>query len=66
MSDDLTDTLRRALEDLMTEARAKEPGRGMTEADRDAVLWVTDREEGPPVDWSDRPTWRENPRLRIQ
>jgi hypothetical protein len=44
---DLTQELKRALEALIAEAQAKGPGRIMTAAERDAVLWVTDREEGP-------------------
>lgn len=41
------DDLKAALEALITEAKAKGPGRVLTTAERDAVLWVTDREEGP-------------------
>jgi len=43
----LTDELRAALEALIAEARAKGPGRILTAAERDAVLWVTDHEEAP-------------------
>ena len=61
--------LKAALEELIAEAEAKSQasglGRAMTEAERDALLWVGDREEGPPVDWADRPGWRD-PRCRVQ
>lgn len=47
IDDAFTDALRLALEDLIAEARAVRAGRIITTAERDAVLWVTDREEGP-------------------
>ncbi len=40
-----TDELRAALEVLIAEARAAGPGRVLTAAERDAIIWVTDREE---------------------
>lgn len=63
---ELTEALRRDLEALVVEARAKGPGRVLTEAKSDAMLWVGDREEGPTIDWADRTTWPGNPRLRVQ
>jgi hypothetical protein len=66
MSDDaVTQALRRALEALIAEARAKGPGPILTEATGDAVLWVGDREEGPPIEWADRPGWPGDPRRRV-
>ena len=47
IDDAFTDELRAALEALIAEARAAGPGRVLTAAERDAVLWVTDREEAP-------------------
>jgi hypothetical protein len=44
--DEVGAELRAALEALIVEANANPSGRGraMTEAERDALLWVTDRE----------------------
>ncbi|MGU3337127.1 hypothetical protein ACLBXJ_03865 [Methylobacterium mesophilicum] len=47
IEDAFTDALRLALDDLIAVVRAEGPGRIITTAERDAVLWVTDREEGP-------------------
>lgn len=70
MSDDeLKAELIAALEELIAEADAKAEangrGRTMSEAERDALLWVGDREEGPAIDWADRPGWSD-PRCRVQ
>ena len=64
--DELTADLRRALESLIAEARTQGLGCVLTEAERDAMLWVGDREDGPPIDWGDRPSWPGDPRLRVQ
>ena len=54
------------MEDLITEGRAKRLGRVLTEAERDAVLWVGDREEGTPIEWIDRPSRPVDPQLCVQ
>ena len=45
--DALIEELRTALEALIAEARAAGPGRVLTAAERNAALWVSDREEAP-------------------
>lgn len=68
-NDALAAELKTELETLLAEADAKSqlkgPGRAMSEAERTALLWVGYREEGPPVDWADRPGWSD-PRRRVQ
>ena len=39
--------LKAALEALIAEAHAAGPGRIITTVERNAALWVSDREEGP-------------------
>jgi hypothetical protein len=60
-----TDALRLALEDQIAEVRAEGPGRIITTAERDAVLWVTDREEGPRDGRISFPTVPEHVRTRL-
>lgn len=55
IDDALTDELRAALESLIAEARAAGPGRILTAAERDAMIWVTDREEAPEAARRDLP-----------
>lgn len=64
IDDALTYQLKAALESLIAEARAAGPGRAVTAAERDAVLWVTDREEGPRDGRISFPTVPEHVRTR--
>jgi hypothetical protein len=47
--------LKAALEALIAEAQARGPGRILTAAERNAVLWVTDREDSPQATRPDCP-----------
>lgn len=55
----LAEEMKAALEALIAEAEAKNlaqgPGRILTAAERNAVLWVTDREDGPKAHRPDFP-----------
>jgi hypothetical protein len=52
---ELTKALRRELEELIAEVKAKGPARRTTEAERNAVLPATKLEAGPPGVRSARP-----------
>lgn len=65
IDDAFTDELRAALEALIAEARAAGPGRVLTTAERSAVLWVTDREEGPEAARREFPLVPEAVRTRL-
>lgn len=51
----VSEELKAALEALIAEAQAMGPGRILTAADRNAVLWVTDREDLPRANRPDCP-----------